>query len=131
MELITILSTIILVATISTFILSIGAYILYKIRSRRETKPMLNVVGPTKAELVTASEEEDFEEIYQPVGKTNLPRVHVDELEREAAKTDRRINKSKEKIKHDNAASSKYMKYTTEGYSSIDKNRSAGDLQWK
>ncbi len=32
MELIPILSTIILVATISTFILAVGAYILYKIR---------------------------------------------------------------------------------------------------
>ncbi len=35
MELIPILSTIILVATISTFILAVGAYILYKIRERK------------------------------------------------------------------------------------------------
>ena len=35
MELIPILSTIILVATISTFILAVGAYILYKIREGR------------------------------------------------------------------------------------------------
>ena len=35
MELIPILSLIILVATISTFILAVGAYILYKIRERK------------------------------------------------------------------------------------------------
>lgn len=131
MELITILSTIILVATISTFILSIGAYILYKIRSRREQKPLLNVVGPTKAELVTVREQGDFEEVRQTVGRTNLPRIHLDELEREAAKTDRSINNSKEKIKHENTASSKYIKYTSESYSSFDKDRPSGDLQWK
>lgn len=38
MELIPILSLIILVATISTFILAVGAYILYKIRERKGTQ---------------------------------------------------------------------------------------------
>ncbi len=56
MELIPILSTIILVATISTFLLAIGAYILYKIReSKGQT-----AVGPqpreVQAELVTPAE---------------------------------------------------------------------------
>ena len=131
MELITILSTIILVATISTFILSIGAYILYKIRSRREQKPLLNAVGPTKAELVTVREQGNFEEVRQTVGRTNLPRVHLDELEKEEAKTERRINNLKEKIKDESTVSSKYIKYSSKGYSSFDKDRSSGDLQWK
>lgn len=131
MELITILSTIILVATISTFILSIGAYILYKIRSRREQRPLLNAVGPTKAELVTVPEQRNFEEIRQTAGRTNLPRVHLDELEREVPKTERRINNLKEKIRDESTTPSKYVKYTTEGYSSSDKDRSSGDLQWK
>jgi uncharacterized ion transporter superfamily protein YfcC len=131
MELITILSTIILVATISTFILSIGAYILYKIRSRREQKPLMHAVGKTKAELVTVHEQRNFEEIRQTAGRTNLPRVHLDELESDAVKTERRINNSKEKIRNESTASSKYVKYSTEGYSSFDKDRSSGDLQWK
>ena len=131
MELIAILSTIILVATISTFILSIGAYILYKIRSRREQRPLLNTVGPTKAELVTVHEHGNIEEIRQAAGRANLPRIHLDDLEREVAKTDRRIINSKEKIREDNTASSKYSKYHAEGYSTYDKDRSSGDIQWK
>lgn len=38
MELIPILSLIILVATVSTFILAVGAYILYKVRERKGTR---------------------------------------------------------------------------------------------
>ena len=48
MELIPILSTIILVATISTFILAIGAYILYKVREARGT---VQTSAPKPAEV--------------------------------------------------------------------------------
>ena len=43
----------------------------------------MHAVGPTKAELVTVHEQRNFEEIRQTAGRTNLPRVHLDELERE------------------------------------------------
>jgi hypothetical protein len=56
MELIPILSTIILVATISTFLLAIGAYILYKTRERRGQI----AVTPHQAEIVA--------EIVTPAG---------------------------------------------------------------
>lgn len=131
MELITILSTIILIATISTFILSVGAYILFKIRSRREQKPILNAVGPTRAELVTIREQDDFEELHQQVGRANLPRVQSNNTEREVNKTDRRINTSSEKPKQERTVFSKYVKYSTEGYSESDRERSSGDLQWR
>ncbi len=116
MELITILSTIILIATISTFILSIGAYILYKIRSRRESAPMINNVGPTKAELVTVQVQDNFEELRQTVAKANLNRIQT--------------NDKKEKPVPERVVSSKYVKYSSERYSS-DRDRSAGDLQWR
>lgn len=53
MELIPILSTIILVATISTFILAIGAYVLYKARERKGQAAVAPQPAEVKAELVT------------------------------------------------------------------------------
>lgn len=53
MELIPILATIILMATISTFFLAIGAYILYKIRERRGTQQEVAQPSTIQAELIT------------------------------------------------------------------------------
>lgn len=53
MELIPILATIILMATISTFFLAIGAYVLYKIREKRGVKQAAIVPATIQAELIT------------------------------------------------------------------------------
>jgi len=53
MELIPILSTIILVATISTFLLAIGAYVLYKARERRGLVAEAPHQTEIRAEVVT------------------------------------------------------------------------------
>ncbi len=53
MELIPILSLIILVATISTFILAVGAYILYKVRERKGITAQAPEPAAIPAELVT------------------------------------------------------------------------------
>ena len=53
MELIPILSLIILVATISTFILAVGAYILYKVRERKGVGAQAPLPSAIPAELVT------------------------------------------------------------------------------
>ena len=53
MELIPILSLIILVATISTFVLSVGAYILYKVRERKGITAKAPQPSALPAELVT------------------------------------------------------------------------------
>lgn len=52
MELIPILSLIILVATISTFILAVGAYILYKIRERKGVTAQAPQPAAVPAELI-------------------------------------------------------------------------------
>ena len=54
MELIPILSTIILVATISTFILAVGAYILYKVQEKKADKILVNSFSPTGSNSVLA-----------------------------------------------------------------------------
>lgn len=56
MELIPVLSTIILVATISTFLLAIGAYILYKIREGKGQQVVAPVPSTVRAELYTPAE---------------------------------------------------------------------------
>ncbi len=56
MELIPILSLIMLVATIATFVLAIGAYILYKIRERNGRLESENQKDTVQAELVTPSQ---------------------------------------------------------------------------
>jgi len=53
MELIPILATIILMATISTFILAIGAYILYKVRERQGLQVEVPQPATLQAELLT------------------------------------------------------------------------------
>jgi len=53
MELIPILATIILMATISTFILAIGAYILYKVRERQAQQVEAAQPSTLQAELLT------------------------------------------------------------------------------
>ena len=53
MELIPILATIILMATISTFILAIGAYILYKVRERQGQQVEAPQPATLQAELLT------------------------------------------------------------------------------
>lgn len=76
MELIPILSTIILVATISTFILAVGAYILYKIREGKagvspEPKPEY-----LEAEYLVPKEKKEHkvfvEEVIEPKPKVNV-----------------------------------------------------------
>jgi len=53
MELIPILSLIVLVATISTFILAVGAYVLYKIRERKGRVSKAVQPAAIEAELIT------------------------------------------------------------------------------
>ncbi len=131
MELITILSTIILIATISTFILSIGAYILYKIRSRREQRPQFQAIGSTRAELVTVPEVEDFEEVHRQAGRTNLSRVHGDNTERGVDKVDGRVDRTRGQSGGERIIAPKYTKYPKENPSSSKKDYLSGDLQWK
>ena len=61
MELIPILATIILVATICTFILAIGAYILYKIRERKGEAAVAKKPVAVEGELLTPLEQLKYE----------------------------------------------------------------------
>lgn len=70
MELIPILSLIILVATISTFILAVGAYILYKVRERKGITTQAAQPAAIPAELVTPAPLVTEQKIAQPERRT-------------------------------------------------------------
>jgi len=150
MELIPILSTIILVATISTFILAIGAYILYKIRESRGEQFV--TAGPTevRAELVTpaAAPAREVERApaqvvtQQPVASSgpqpqpqpifiqNQVRPEVRPLHSRVGVPATQFNSTGFSAVP-NTRDSKFMKYTTEGYVSAKEDVNAGALKWK
>jgi hypothetical protein len=70
MELIPILSLIILVATISTFILAVGAYILYKVRERKGVTAQVAQPSAIHAELVAPAPLMQEQRIYTPERRT-------------------------------------------------------------
>jgi hypothetical protein len=131
MELITILSTIILIATISTFILSIGAYILFKIRSRREEDVVYDYPEPTKAELVTVNESEDFEKIRQNASRPGFQRVRLNNIKKEVEHPETRLTQEADDSHQERISSKRYVKYSADRQSEYNRDRSSGDLQWK
>lgn len=81
MELIPILSLIILVATISTFMLAVGAYILYKVREKKGKVAQAPQPATIPAELIAPVP------MYaeQPAAQTAMRRTFVDQPVRETS----------------------------------------------
>jgi hypothetical protein len=148
MELIPILSTIILVATICTFILAIGAYILYKIREKRGEQTHYTPPSTVHAELITPDESgyrrEEFTRPEQlskpaeshyvrtPTGSGTYPGSrqyqgtkpeYYSTSEREAARYER--------LKTEKATGKKFLKYTSEGYVPTEEDKNTGVLKWR
>lgn len=130
MELITILSTIILVATISTFILSIGAYVLYKIRSRREQKVKASPPQASAAELVTISEEDikEFEKISSVKNDKGNFKIRT---EPNVEKTYKRAVREEDKLKLNKISSSRFTKYSSEKISKDDNEQTFKEVKWR
>jgi hypothetical protein len=150
MELIPILSTIILVATICTFILAIGAYVLYKIREGRpqfayQTKPT-----SVKAELVVPSEtvyakdsagtesgkilpvepgitREEYTKQRQPSQSKFTPEPRGYKIEEE------KVQKQKVRVGPQDRVSdeNKFLKYTSDGYIPTQEDRNSGEVKWR
>jgi hypothetical protein len=146
MELIPILSTIILVATICTFILAVGAYILYKIRERRGEQVQYPPPSSVHAELVTPEESGYRQEFVRPeqmntpggqIGKTspkpgvysgvgvnpNVKPGYYSSGEGDAGKYER--------IKAEKTTGKKFLKYTSEGYVPTEDDKKPGVLKWR
>jgi len=161
MELIPILATIILVATISTFILAIGAYILYKIRESRGQQAEVAQPTTIQAELLTpeALEQQIVFESQLPAGQVmyEQPRVPSYKPAAEpifvkqgaganqpmqspytaakpfvAAKVDKPRRAVAGPASPASVTDQKFMKYTSEGYvSTKEETKKQGALKWR
>ncbi len=145
MELIPILSTIILVATICTFILAIGAYILYKVREGKpqygyQTKP-----ASVQGELVVPSQvvytkdsatvknvepgitREEYTKQHQPSQSRYTPEPRGYKIEEEKVEKKKVRVKPQEKFSDEN----KFLKYTSDGYIPTQEDRNSGEIKWR
>ena len=145
MELIPILSTIILVATISTFILAIGAYILYKVREAKEVQTAAPKPAEVKGELVTPVVVQEqapaYEKSYgytsqrQPIfmsqeKQASQPRFTPQPQQYSAEKT-RQAAVVTEGVRA-KSTGQKFMKYTSEGYVTPQEDtKKSGALKWR
>ncbi len=144
MELIPILSTIILVATICTFLLAIGAYILYKIRERKGEPVPYPKPSSVRAELVTPDESEYNHEqfvrpekmrapvepqyfrsatgpgVYNTGQEYQRPQAKYYPVEEQDTSSTTRVRTKK-----------KFLKYTSEGYIPTEEDKNTGVLKWR
>jgi hypothetical protein len=135
MELIPILSTIILAATASTFLLAVGAYILYKIRERRGKRNIVHSPMKYEAELLAPARDEteiipDDLKLRQPddLKKTKQNLNMVSMKEDAENKSHRELA---QELKEAKRIKSKFLKYTSEGYISPKDDKKQGIIRWR
>ena len=150
MELIPILSTIILVATICTFILAIGAYILYKVREGKPQYTYQTKPSTVQAELVVPSEtvftkeastfdrgqvksvepgitREEYTQQHQPSQSKFTPKPRGYKLEEEKVERRKVRVKPQERLSDEN----KFLKYTSDGYIPTQEDKNSGEVKWR
>lgn len=148
MELIPILSLIVLVATISTFILAIGAYVLYKLRESKGRRvappvpqnieaelyaPQARVIqeAPVIQQRPAAYQEQVFQEsehrqVRPAYAQTQQERAY------QQAPTGNHHNNGDMEPETDGKNNKKFMKYTSEGYVPVNKATKTGEnLKWR
>ncbi|HSL87858.1 MAG TPA: hypothetical protein VK870_01005 [Ignavibacteriaceae bacterium] len=148
MELIPILSTIILVATISTFLLSIGAYILYKIRERKSVNTVSSRPKTVQAELIVPADvlpgrsstlQQSKSPQYQSPFTVQKPAQQstVNKPEPEFSEPASFSVEDTKKVfapRHHYAKKTrdtKFFKYTSEGYIPTEDDKATGVLKWR
>lgn len=155
MELIPILATIILVSTMSTFILAIGAYILYKVRERRGRRVEIPQPDKIQAELLTpeAQDRRLTQDAGLPAGQIVFEQPMVQEhpepifvqhrstipqpVQTRFTPSQQFVAQKQEQQPQQQKTGSrtteqKFMKITSEGYVPVkDNKKDAGALKWR
>ena len=157
MELIPILSAIILVATISTFLLAIGAYVLYKIRESKGQQARAPQPAAVKAELITPMEfpvqQEQPRNIHQPsysnpdpdfqrqplfVQQNKVPQRQTSPQNWQSTQprqfSTNQLQRGYEGSNYSRTTergSDKFYKYSSEGYINPKEDKQAGALKWR
>lgn len=145
MELIPILSTIILVATISTFILAVGAYILYKIREGKTENRQVKEPGKLQAEYVVPSERQIKKVYIEDVPEPKTQKIRIEEklkpvtpkVEIYENRVDQK-NKVKENFKQQEAIApemelpeEKYSKINSLHFEIAENQTKSGEIKWR
>ncbi|UCH64501.1 MAG: hypothetical protein JSW63_07645 [Ignavibacterium sp.] len=122
MELIPILSAIILVATISTFILAIGAYIVFKVQEKRADKFLKSREEIVEVETLEPATVGDAELVVEQPEKTQvLEHNQKPVVPSQVKSSESKIDQQSKKITKDQKPNgTKYMKYNSSGYTRID-----------
>jgi Na+-transporting NADH:ubiquinone oxidoreductase subunit NqrC len=133
MELIPILSTIILVATISTFILAIGAYILFKIQEKRADQFVQRGQEMEKADIVEPAIVGDTKMSAMQPDRTKIleGNQHAKSSTVQKSNTSKPEQKSKESIKKKKPTGNKFMKFDSLGYRNIDNDDDKEIINWR
>jgi hypothetical protein len=143
MELIPILSTIILVATMSTFILAIGAYILYKVREKRSRGAVAvpqpatvkaevivpNVAVQRQPDQLRGTSQTGYEQQYAPMPyqQSRQSPYPTSAGDVEHGYTQQELDERQQQQHSD----PKFLKYTSEGYVPTKDDKSQGALRWR
>jgi hypothetical protein len=136
MELIPILSTIILIATISTFILAIGAYILYKVRERKGLASAPPPPSTIEAEVIAPLKQHERE-----IEPAPAPGYGEPAYESQASRQPIFMNFQPMPPSYPGPAyktpaarevkNSRFLKYTSEGYVPATEEKNPGALKWR
>ena len=145
MELIPLLSTVIVVSTINTFILAVGAYIFYKIRERKY--PQTPAPAPEMRHAKFAEPEElpqekiYVEDIVKPVTRAVKPEVKYRPVKQTetfhspkyVARTENEPVR-KMRVAHrivPEVPDSRFLKYTEDGYIAPEEDKANGEIKWR
>ncbi len=144
MELIPILSLIVLVATISTFILAVGAYILYKIRERKGVSEKAAQPAAVPAELVApaplAAETPHYRSTFEQQAGYIPTREQMEQPELRPtyvgpapASYQGEFTRDSERAPTVESHRKKFMRYTSEGYEepSVQRKKTEDNLRWR
>ena len=134
MELIPLLSTIVIVATVCTIILVIGAYTLYKIQ---EKKSDLFAGKKQQIQKVVSAKPEDFEGRKLQIKKPEVVPVFKNRYEpfnkslSEKQKSDKTYQRSEKKKIKRVPTEPKYVKYSTKEFLQAAEEENSGVINWR
>lgn len=134
MELIPILSTIILVATISTFVLAVGAYILYKVQEGKADRVVRKGIETEQAEVIEPADLGGRKLVLEtPGSKKTVVHHHyrpVQPVTDMYQRTGRITSREKPGLRR-KSTEPKFMKFTSQGYVTTKEDKNSGTIRWR
>ena len=123
MEIVPILSTIILVGTLATFILAVAAYVLYKVREGRVSEEAQYAEADAYA---MANQPAEAATYMAPTGTTPPGDLYIERMHTESGSNFPPVNSLNEASGGSMPLSSFFWEYTNEGFLPVDPQSPAG-----